>query len=100
MGTGTGIKFYTNSWATLCFHETMAQFVRYKFDDHPYTSVVITEFTVCKSPSNKMSKPKVYLENIKNLLDQVKLMLGDLTRFKSNQNSTYGMVHNPKDIGS
>ena len=36
MGTGTGIKFDTNSWATICFHETMAQIVRYKFDDHPY----------------------------------------------------------------
>ena len=100
MGTGTGITFDTNSWAALCFHETMAKLLKYKFDDHTAISLAITQCIVCKSTSNTMLKPNVYLDNINSLLDQVKLLLIDLTKFKSNQNSTYDTLHNPKDKGS
>ena len=51
----------TYSWDTLCDHENMAQFVKYKFDDHPAMSAAITQFTVCNSPPKTMSDLKVYL---------------------------------------
>ena len=40
--------------------------------------------TVCNSPSNPTSNMKVDPENINILPDQVKLLLDDLTKVKSN----------------
>ena len=44
MGSDTGIEFDTYSWVTLCAHETMAQFVKYKCNDHAAMSVATIQF--------------------------------------------------------
>ena len=100
MGSDPDIKFDTYSWATLCAHEMMAQFVKYKFDDHPAMSVDITQFTVCSYQPNPTSKLKVDLGKNKSLPGQFESLSDDLNKFKINQNSTYNMVGNLKDRGS
>ena len=50
MESDHGVTFDTYSWSTLWDHETMSQFLGYKFDDHPAMFAVITQFTVCNSP--------------------------------------------------
>ena len=64
----------------------MAQFVRYKFYDHPAMPEFIMQFTVFNSPSNPTSKLNIDLDNIKSLPAQVKLLPYYLTKFKSNHN--------------
>ena len=75
----------------------MAQFVKYKFDDHTDMYVIITQFTMCNSPSNPMSNLKANLEKIKSFPAQVKSLPDDLDKVKSIQNSMYDMVHKRKD---
>ena len=53
----------------------------------------LKKFRVWNSPSNLTPKMKFDLEKLKNLPDQVKSLSENLTKFKSNQNSTYDMVH-------
>ena len=100
MGSDPGIIFGTYLWATLCAHETMAQFVKYKFDDHPDMSAAITKVAVCNYPSNQTSKMEADLEKLKSLPAQFKFLSDDLAKAKSNQNSTYDMASQPKNRGS
>ena len=95
-----GITFDTYLCAPICTQETVAQFVKYKFDDNPDMYMAITQFTVWNSPSNPTSKLKVNLEKLKSVPAQVKLLLDDLTKVKSNQKSTNDTVYNFKDRGS
>ena len=100
LGSYPFITFDTYSWDTLCEHATMAQFVKYKFYDPQDISVAITQFTVCNSPSNPTSELRVGLENINILPDQVKSLLDDFTKIKSNQKSMYDMMCKIKDTKS
>ena len=84
----------------ICDHARMEQFVEYKIDDHTDTSTPITPLTVCYYPSNTESKMKVYLEKLKWLPAQVKLLSGDSTKVKMNQNPTCDIVRKLKDRGS
>ena len=63
------------------------------FYDHPNMYAAIIKFRVWNCPSNLTPKMKFNLEKLKNLPDQVKSLSENLTKFKSNQNSTYDMVH-------
>ena len=63
-------------------------------------SVFITQFTVCITPSNPMSKLKVDFEMLKVLPAQDKFMSNDLSKVKSNHNYMHDMVLKLKDRGS
>ena len=97
MRSDNGIMFGTYLWVPLCAHAIMAQFVKYKFDDHIYMSTATTQFMVWNFPSNPTSNIRVDLENLKSLSVQVELPLDDFTKVKSNQKSTYDMVRSIKD---
>ena len=77
----------------------MEQFIKYKLDDHTPMYAGTTQFMVCNYLLNTTLKIKVYLDKIKILLSQVNLLSYDLTRVKSNQNSTYDTVCKLKDRG-
>ena len=83
-----------------CAHAIMAQFVKYKFDDHKYMSAATTQFIVWNFPSNPTSNIRVDLENLKSLTVQVELPLDNFTKVKSDQKSTYDMVRSINDRGS
>lgn len=79
----------TYMWATLCCHEVMAGFVKYKFDDHPAMASTITRFTIRTSPITPMSKIKgevsklsAQVGTVTPLVAQVKSLQTDLAKAK------------------
>ena len=78
----------------------MDSLFKYKLDYHLDISVAIVKFMVFDSLLNPKPKLKVGLDNTKILTTWFKSLSDDLAKIKINQNSTYNMVHNLKDVVS
>lgn len=93
--SGRTCNMYT--WATLRAHMVMADFLRYKFDNHLSMSSVITKFTVKTSPITPMSMLKADVAKVKKDMVDVALCPGLLKTTRDELAKVKNQLHSAQE---
>ena len=87
----------TYLWATLQAHQVMAEFTKYKFDDHPAMASTITRFTVKTSPITPMGKLRSDVDKLKSTVSPLESLPSKITRMEAEITKLKSQLNSARD---